>query len=329
MSEQTETSWGRQPVTVRDLTIFLLILLFVCGGTLTGAWFTLKASSPGVAEGASRPAAQRTAAPATGGVPGAGPAAQGEGQALFEEKCVACHTIGGGKLVGPDLQGVTVRREGAWLSRWLLEPDAMLAEGDPVATQLLQEFNNIPMPNLGLTETEVAALIAYLESGGAPASGQAPAAPAQPALVGDPAVGRGLFTGTMRFENGGPSCMACHSVAGIGALGGGQLGPDLTPAFTKYGGERGLAAFLTNPPLPIMNAVWSQQPLTPQEQADIIAFLQQAPVAGRPIQAIGQLTALAAGGTVILLGLAQLVWRRRLAGVRRPMVARNRSRLSA
>ncbi len=87
-----------------------------------------------------------------------------EGQALFQEKCASCHTIGAGKLVGPDLQGVTTRREQDWLARWIQAPDKMLAEGDPTATQLLQEFNNIPMPNLGLTDQQVEALIAYLES---------------------------------------------------------------------------------------------------------------------------------------------------------------------
>jgi len=87
-----------------------------------------------------------------------------EGQTLFQEKCATCHTVGSGKLVGPDLQGVTTRRERDWLVRWIREPDRMLAEGDPIATQLLREFNNVPMPNLGLTDAQVEALVAYLES---------------------------------------------------------------------------------------------------------------------------------------------------------------------
>jgi protein SCO1/2 len=104
--------------------------------------------------------------PSAGSQNAAAPVAQspGEGQALFQEKCVACHTIGRGTLVGPDLQDVTARREQTWLARWIKEPDKMLAGGDPIAAQLLQEFNNVPMPNLGLTEQQVEALVAYLQT---------------------------------------------------------------------------------------------------------------------------------------------------------------------
>jgi mono/diheme cytochrome c family protein len=86
------------------------------------------------------------------------------GQQIFQSKCTACHTIGRGKLLGPDLAGVTSRRAESWLKRQIKEPDQLLAENDPIAIQLLQEANNMPMVPLGLNDAQVDAVIAYLKS---------------------------------------------------------------------------------------------------------------------------------------------------------------------
>ncbi len=86
------------------------------------------------------------------------------GQQIFQTMCTACHTIGKGKLLGPDLAGVTKRREESWLRRQIKEPDQLLAENDPIATQLLEEANNLPMAPLGLDDAQVDAVIAYLKS---------------------------------------------------------------------------------------------------------------------------------------------------------------------
>src|SRR5207249_3682012 len=87
-----------------------------------------------------------------------------KGEYLFRTRCSACHSFGKGAGVGPDLLGVTSRRDRAWLARYLAVPDQMLAEGDPIATTLFGQYQNVPMPNLRLSETDVAALIAYLEA---------------------------------------------------------------------------------------------------------------------------------------------------------------------
>ena len=87
-----------------------------------------------------------------------------EGQQLFNQKCTACHTIGKGKLIGPDLSGVTTRREESWLKRQIKEPDRMIAEKDPIVMELLKESKNVPMVPLGLSDADVEAVIAYLKS---------------------------------------------------------------------------------------------------------------------------------------------------------------------
>jgi nitrite reductase (NO-forming) len=85
-----------------------------------------------------------------------------KGKKLFQERgCAACHSIGKGKLTGPDLAGVTERREEEWLKKWLKSPETMIMS-DPVAKQMLQEFM-VPMPNQGLTDGEIEVLIDYFE----------------------------------------------------------------------------------------------------------------------------------------------------------------------
>lgn len=244
------------------------------------------------------------------------------GQQLFQEKCVACHTVGKGALVGPDLKGVTERRPREWLEQWIAAPDAMLAKKDPVATELLHQFRDVPMPNQGLKTSDINAILAYLATAAAQPSAPATEPASAPAVQGNPEIGKDLFTGVVRFQNGGPPCMACHSVGGIGALGGGQLGPDLTTLVARFGGAAGVDAFVAGMPTPTMKAVWSKFPLTTEERASVVAFLAQAGVSQRPAEAIWQLAGLAALGVVILLAIAGLNWRNRLRfGVRRPMMA--------
>lgn len=87
-----------------------------------------------------------------------------DGQYLFQSKCGACHTIGKGDKVGPDLAGVTARRERAWLARYIEAPDEVLAKRDPIATALFKKYREVRMPNLGLTRDEVTDLLSYLQT---------------------------------------------------------------------------------------------------------------------------------------------------------------------
>ena len=84
------------------------------------------------------------------------------GKLAFESKCLACHSVGEGRKLGPDLAGVTKRRSQAWLGHWLKEPEKML-QSDPDAKALLKEYNNIPMPNQSLTDAEIRQYLKYFE----------------------------------------------------------------------------------------------------------------------------------------------------------------------
>ncbi|MGE3174245.1 MAG: SCO family protein [Planctomycetota bacterium] len=106
-----------------------------------------------------------------------------EGERLFRTRCNSCHAIGGTNTqlarLGPNLFAVTDRREREWLVRWLLEPDVMLAEKDPIAMQMFEAYNKVPMPNMQLSPKEAEQLLVYLEE-----ESQRVAA-AAPTLVGE------------------------------------------------------------------------------------------------------------------------------------------------
>jgi nitrite reductase (NO-forming) len=82
-----------------------------------------------------------------------------QGKMMFDTRCLACHSIGHGPVVGPDLRGVTDRRSPEWITRWLHSPEAMLASDD-TAKALLARFK-IPMPNQNLSNDDIRRLILY------------------------------------------------------------------------------------------------------------------------------------------------------------------------
>ena len=284
-NKASERNWDKRPYTVCDTAITIGAAAFAC---LILIAFSL-----------------------TGQV-----AAQGSsesGQAIFEQKCVACHTIGGGITVGPDLQGVTERRDRDWLIRWIIEPDKMLAEGDPIATELLAEFNNIVMPPLGLSDADAEALMAYLENPGSTGTAVASALP-----QGNELWGEAFFTGRVTLENRGPACISCHSTSAISGLGGGTLGPDLTNVYERYG-DAGLPTSLQNLPFPTMQGVFDGKPLTDGEVADLYAyFVQINQASAQTMDYVFVVFGLVGCGILILL--SQLIWRKRLKAVRQPLL---------
>ena len=84
------------------------------------------------------------------------------GQAMFRKLCAGCHTIGVGDRVGPDLRGITERRERAWLVSYLRDPPGMAAR-DPDARALMEKYQPVRMPNMRLSEQDATDLISYLQ----------------------------------------------------------------------------------------------------------------------------------------------------------------------
>jgi nitric oxide reductase subunit C len=105
-----------------------------------------------------KPTLMPIAVPAPG-APGAGAvAANLDRPQIYNQLCIACHSLGGqGGAVGPALDGVGGRRDADYLHQWLTNPQAVKADAR--------------MPKLPLTPGQIDELVAYLshlKTGGTP-----------------------------------------------------------------------------------------------------------------------------------------------------------------
>lgn len=85
-----------------------------------------------------------------------------EGKKVYDQLCLACHRVGK-KFIGPAPNGLLERRTPEWVMNMILNPEVMVKE-DPLAKELLIEFNGSPMANQGLTEEQARAVLEYFRT---------------------------------------------------------------------------------------------------------------------------------------------------------------------
>ncbi len=90
--------------------------------------------------------------------------AQADDPAQLFQICAACHTIGKGKLIGPDLYNVTQRHDREWLVRFIKNSTEVIQSGDPYAVKLFEEYNKVPMPPSTYTDAQILAILDYIEN---------------------------------------------------------------------------------------------------------------------------------------------------------------------
>jgi mono/diheme cytochrome c family protein len=277
--------------------------------------------------GSQRPGCRRLAAVCALAVavwPGRAPAQ--EAAQFFKQNCASCHTIGGGRLTGPDLKDVTQRqKDREWLLSFIVNPKAVLDGGDPYAADLRRQFGGVVMPTtFGITRERAESLLVLIEAESKLERSQfaGVTVPDRPFTPADVERGRDLFLGYLRLAGGGPACISCHSANGAGALGGGRLGPDLTAVYERLHGRKQLAAWLSAPATPTMQPVYRLAFLQPEEIIPLVAYLEETAKHGREDGGVAPLNffLIGLGGTVLALVAFDAIWRRRFRSVRRALV---------
>jgi cytochrome c2 len=243
----------------------------------------------------------------------------------FKQNCSSCHTIGGGRITGPDLKDVTARKDRAWLVKYVLDPGTMLDSGDAYALKLLEEARNVRMPNIaGMTLERAESLLNLIEAESKLEKSQFAGIQIsnRPFTEADINLGSRLFTGRTRLQNGGAACISCHSVGDLGALGGGKLGPDLTKVFERYEDRRKLGTWLSAPATVTMLPTFREHPMEVEEILPLIAYFQSAATSSEEDTAPRGLVflLLGMGGAVGAVLLLNRFWRTRFRGVRRSLV---------
>ena len=248
---------------------------------------------------------------------------------LFEKSCYSCHNIGGGDKKGPDLRGVTSRRTREWLHQYIATPAAMNRNGDPAAVEVFKKYAPEVMPDQATTPEQIDAILALIDELSKKGETFVPAGAklARAIVPSDIDAGQRLFTGAVPLRGHGSACISCHNFNGVGRLGGGTLGPDLTAVNTKYKDPE-LIGILQNPNFPTMKSVFGTRPLDEEEIVQLFAYFQNGRLTGPGAHMNpGGIVRLdpwfvIVGVLLMLLSLWMfvLIWRNRLQGVREPIV---------
>ena len=249
--------------------------------------------------------------------------AQRTGEMMFKTFCASCHTLGKGKLIGPDLADVHTRRTDDWLIEFITSTQAMIKKGDADAVAIFNEFNKAVMPDAPYSNDEIKTIITYIKSQSAGYVAEAGNTPTQvdalpeipvrsvnEATEAEIELGQTFFTGETRLSGGGPGCISCHNVKHDKLIGGGLLAKDLTDAFSRMN-EAGIKAILTSPPFPAMKEAYTSVPLTDEEVYNLTAFLKYADEAqyGQHARNWQHYFLIAGGlGFVLLMGVFSMTW---------------------
>lgn len=200
----------------------------------------------------------------------------------FFYRCAGCHTVGGGKLTGPDLITAV-----GWSSADLKSAVKKMEKNVGPLTQAdidqITDFLKDPTVSTRIANQKQK-VEAKLRSELPPPSYE---------------MGQNLFRGKKLLTNGGPACITCHRFTSEG----GSLGPELTSIREKLTGVA-LQSAIENSSYKVMRSIYEKRKITKAESLHLAEYLSHPEKAGSRFgPSAGRVIALALGGSISFMAL--------------------------
>ncbi len=197
-----------------------------------------------------------------------------QGAGLFDRHCAVCHSIGGGKLTGPDLLNVSEKYEEDWLMRFIRSSQTMIKAGDPLAVKSYNEWGKIEMPDFRqLSDDDIKSILKHIGDYD-PDAGKIQIADLLDTNYSKIHIKRGerLFRGLIEFSGSEVVCSSCHNIATLDTLNWYPSAYELSGIYREKGPEH-IHRVLTNPTTKVMSQVHENSVFTDEEIYYIRAYL--------------------------------------------------------
>ncbi len=209
------------------------------------------------------------------------------GENIFKAQCVVCHAADGGGGVGPNLTDEYWLHGGSinniyWVIKYGVPEKGMISWKSQLAPEDIRDVSSYIITLKGTTaakpkepQGERYEKLAPVMIPELPAAERdlRPTISSVKDTMDNIQIGRGLFSGSIRFNNGGPGCITCHHVTENVLPTGALIAPDLTNVYSRLD-EKTITKYATTPYHPTMQKAYKDKTVTREEVATLISFFE-------------------------------------------------------
>jgi len=209
------------------------------------------------------------------------------GESVFKSQCVVCHAADGGGGVGPNLTDEYWLHGGSikniyWIIKYGVPEKGMISWQSQLPSEVIRDVACYIITLKGTTpadpkepQGEHYDELAPLINPELPPIEQdrRPTISSVRDSMNNIQIGRGLFSGSIRLNNGGPGCITCHHVTDDILPPGALIAPDLTNVYSRLD-EKTIIKYATTPYHPTMQEAYNTKMVTEEEVALLISFFE-------------------------------------------------------